>query len=270
MDTLLTNHNHPNDHRDNQPNDHQDNHQDNTGDLKRPWLPGPPPPRQLNNVNVKSISPLVRYQRYGEIPIRRINLHRSLEQGIRSLLQAYPPVVSSPGSDYSFLFHGCGAPVTDVHIQSFQSLGPEISFSRPRSYFSAGPAVYWTNSLIFALQWSYFTRTSRWVSPDGLSAANFECILYVSRVDMSEIPKKHNAHAVPNPTNGGEEQRLIQASLYGARIFPELTLSQWCESNMTKNSTSSPPPGTNLANWDLVSARIPEVSDLGLLAISDV
>lgn len=107
-----------------------------------------------------------------------------------------------------FLFHCCAKKATSTLIQSFVQKGPSIEFARPNGYFSRSRAVYWTNSLDFAFAWGVFRATGKWQSPRRDD--HFECTIYVSKVDLTNIPTQNGIYMVAVPECTEKEQRLVE------------------------------------------------------------
>jgi len=189
-------------------------------DKDRFWLPGPPPARR--ETSIESVERWYRANGLPElhVPVRRVDLW-STENRTSLTLQPYfeelrrcdrSPTHSiqrhEPGK-HMFLFHGCANDISPLLIQSFSRRGPSIRFSRPKSYFSREPAVYWTSSLDFAFAWCVFTETGHWLLSFSKS---FECIICVSKVDLSSIHPPSGVYVITPPSNAEGEQRLVDAS----------------------------------------------------------
>lgn len=185
------------------------------------WLPGPPPARRKTSIETVELS----YQADGlpelQVPVRRVDLW-SRENRTSLTLQRYFRRLGrcdkSPGhhqihrSQYGkqmFLFHGCANDISPMLVESFSRRGPSIRFSRSQGYFSRKPAVYWTTSLDFAFAWCVFTETGHWF----LSFCQaFECVIYVSKVDLPSIRPPSGVYMIPPPSTAEDEQRLVDAS----------------------------------------------------------
>ncbi|OCL06211.1 hypothetical protein AOQ84DRAFT_378813 [Glonium stellatum] len=150
-------------------------------------------------------------------------------------------------SQTTLLFHSCANDISPSLLQSFSKRGPSIRFARPKSYFSRRPAVYWTDSLDFAVAWGIFTETGRWVSDIWNELISIECLVYVSKVDLSSIPAPFGVHIIPSPrTPEGEKQ-----------------LDEWCNANNNDGDAGSriPPPNSDKSDWSLIGSRIPMVGN---------
>ncbi len=199
----------------------------NSGKPQRWWLPGPPPPRRLISLNDVEAS----YRQEGipelNVPVRPVTL-RDLPTKTGPLApylgQLGRPVINSDGAPVAtpiYLFHGCGEPVTPEVIRSFARRGPSIRFSRPRSYFSSSPAVYWSNSVEFSIAWSVFARTGSWgFGQSGReSQAPFECLIFVSRLDLGLARFDGGLYRIPRPQTPEEEEELGQVSLTSRNVL---------------------------------------------------
>jgi hypothetical protein len=160
------------------------------------------------------------------IPVRRITVSSAifppcaaLDQYLGRLDQ--PPSARGSGNpEATYLFHGCGNAIDDDVVKSFSRRGPSVRFARSRSYFSACPAVYWSNSIEFAIAWSFFAETGdwNWDRLDGRRA--FQCLIFVSKPDLSAL--EQNLYLVPRPRTTLEEEELADVShMVAARVVPD-------------------------------------------------
>ncbi len=198
-----------------------------SGKPQRWWLPGPPPPRRLVSLNDVEAS----YRREGipelGVPVRSVTL-RGLPTKTGPLApylgQLGKPLINPDGAPVAtpvYLFHGCGEPVTPDVIRSFARRGPSIRFSRPSSYLSSSPAVYWSNSVAFSIAWSFFARTGSWgFDQSGReSQAPFECLIFVSRLDLGMARFDGGLYHIPSPQTPEEEEELGQVSLTSRNVL---------------------------------------------------
>ncbi|KAH6995868.1 hypothetical protein BKA56DRAFT_570156 [Ilyonectria sp. MPI-CAGE-AT-0026] len=215
---------------------------------RRWWLPGPPPPRRLISLDLVEES----YRRDGtpelSVPVRSIRVpwvERS------SVLAPYLDRSDKPGSAEEtpvsgpkYLFHGCGNVLGPRVIQSFARRGPSIRFSRSQSYFSADQAVYWSNSVEFAIAWSFFSETGSWNLNDFDGKRPFRCLIFVSRLDLAEPSFEGGLYLIPRPQSPEEEAEL----------------GDWCDANRTKMAQTRriPPPKSQKADWGVIGSRIPK------------
>lgn len=182
----------------------------NMGDKDdRWWLPGPPPSRRLMQLSEVEES----YLRDGipplAIPVREVHLN-SFSCG-DDLCPRYPEPKSDPRecSGPLLLYHGCAHITSQDIFTSFASWGPSIRFSRSRGYFSASPAVYWTNSITFAISWCIFTETGSWKLADSDARTKpFNCLIYVTKVDMVAAALVDELYIIPPPMTCHEELEL--------------------------------------------------------------
>ncbi|KAH6624808.1 hypothetical protein B0J18DRAFT_191266 [Chaetomium sp. MPI-SDFR-AT-0129] len=199
------------------------------GKSRRWWLPGPPPPRRL--ISLHDVEESYRLEGIPElaVPVRTLELRGGLQVlTAANPLAPYIDQLDRPGTDAQggspvatltplYLFHGCGEPVNPEVIRSFARWGPSIRFSRSSSYFSPRPAVYWTNSIEFAIAWSFFARTGSWgLDGDQLDrddGQSFECLIFVSKLDLGTAGFDGGLHMIPRPQTVEEEEELAQASL---------------------------------------------------------
>lgn len=237
-------------------------------DKDRPWLPGAPPIRRRRSIS----SVLNSYQEDGlpdlKIPVRKVKLTSETNEIWRTQkLDHYANPEKKTINDNArqgrqHLFHGCASKVDAALTQSMAYMGPSIRFSRPRGYFSSTPAVYWTNSLMFALAWCVFTKSGKWIShpsqlPDGL-----ECLTYVSEVDISTLPTEAGTYIIPQPGCLSDEQNLVDVS-GSCELDWGPNNQKWCASNMSQRDHPSrtSPPGAKKTDWSLIGSRIPRVSN---------
>ncbi|EUC30362.1 hypothetical protein COCCADRAFT_39414 [Bipolaris zeicola 26-R-13] len=204
----------------------------------RYWLPGPPPRRRIKELRPPENLPCIKH--HLKIPVRKVNLW-SFQNRTSTTLAPYfdarKATSSLDGNTLSttqrYLFHGCANEISPALLESFSRYGPSIYFSRPQSYFSRTPAVYWTESLDFAFAWCLSPETTP-----------FECLIYVSRVEQNILIDESHCYMVPTPSNYDEEQQLVE----------------WCDSNMSKSAEPDrvPPPYSNRSDWPLIGSRIPQ------------
>jgi hypothetical protein len=236
-------------------------------DSDRPWLPGPPPNRQEVPVEQAEADYDVEGFQDLQIPIRRVNLlpgSNFVTFSTKSLFkQLIPPVTSTKSTRY--LFHGCATNIDRRTLLSFSKMGPSIKFSRPRSYFSRQPAVYWTDSIEFALAWCVFTKTGKWKADYPSDNADFECIIYVTEINLNSLSDHFLSYSIPSDRSIDDEQALVDVSLFLSTLFNLLKSKQWCLANIDQKGDSSriPPPGTTMSDWNLIISRIPKVSRAG-------
>ena len=184
-------------------------------DQDRPWLPGPPPLRRCQSMEDMKPADLQNDRgRTLGIPVRKLLLspleHKATYDSITRLPRSQPNVSKAFDLLQEVdLYHGCSAPVSPALLQSFATRGPSICYSRPKSYFSRQPAVYWTDSLEFALAWCVFTKTGCWTT---YASPNFECVLYRSRVRLKDLNASDGCYVVPLPSSILEEQCLTDVS----------------------------------------------------------
>ncbi|KAK3990435.1 hypothetical protein QBC44DRAFT_239005 [Cladorrhinum sp. PSN332] len=215
---------------------------------RRWWLPGPPPPRRLVSLQTVEES----YHRDGiselAVPVRSITLRSRKDYA--SVLASYTCISSTSSPEPIYLFHGCGNSISHDVTRSFSRWGPSIRFSRARSYFSAGPAVYWSNSLEFAIAWSFFAETGSWdmslsrQDTQQQQQQPFVCLVYMSKVSMQAMNSvEHGLYLIPEPESRLEEEEL----------------EEWCNGNLDPGRRPSPlaPPKTKTARWGIVGSRIP-------------
>ena len=116
-------------------------------------------------------------------------------------------------SQKTLLFHSCANEISPSLLQSFSKRGPSIRFARPQSYFSRRPAVYWTDSLEFAYAWGVYTETGRWIPNVLNEPISIECLVFVSKVDLSSIPAPSGVHIIPSPCTSEGEVQLDNVSV---------------------------------------------------------
>ena len=182
----------------------------------RHWLPGPPPRRRIKELRPPENIPCV--DRHLAVPVRKVDLW-SFKNRTSTTLAPYfdartgvTSLDNGMGTTERFLFHGCASEINPALLQSFSRYGPSIYFSRPQSYFSRKPAVYWTESLDFAFAWCVFSETGRWEPDLSPGKTPFECLIYVSKVEQTILHDESHCYAIPTPSNGEEEQRLVEVS----------------------------------------------------------
>lgn len=95
-----------------------------------------------------------------------------------------------------YIFHACGNEVSHALLESFSRRGPSIRFAREGCYFSTRPAVYWTNSLNFALAWALYTETGQWCLSNRLGHRPLEFVVYVSSVRLPKLKTKTGLYAI--------------------------------------------------------------------------
>lgn len=183
----------------------------------REWLPGPPPRRRQKDLSTLQDSNCHEQDLNGfHIPIRKVDL-RSFENRNSEMLRAYfiegasTRTTANAATDKVYLFHGCAGEIKPDLLTSFSRYGPSIHFSRPQSYLSRGPAVYWTDSLDFAFAWCVFSETGRWI-PDISPEASIECLIYVSRVKREALQDITRCYNIPVPASEQDEQELVDVS----------------------------------------------------------
>ena len=181
------------------------------------WLPGPPPPRRLLSLDAVEES----YRKDGtpelSVPVRFISVPWISRC---SILAPYFGRLDQPTSDAgapaagpTYLFHGCGNDISPKVVQSFSRRGPSIRFSRSQSYFSAGRAVYWSNSVEFAIAWSFFSETGSWNLNEFDGKQPFQCLLFVSQLNLAETDFDGGLYLIPRPYIAAEEEELGDVSL---------------------------------------------------------
>ncbi|KAK4156179.1 hypothetical protein C8A00DRAFT_41334 [Chaetomidium leptoderma] len=223
------------------------------GKPNRWWLPGPPPPRRL--ISLHDVEESYRLEGIPElaVPVRSVTLRGPLTAA--GPLAPYTGQLGRPVTDPqgapvaapAYLFHGCGEPVSPEVIRSFARRGPSIRCSRSSSYFSPRPAVYWSNSVEFAIAWSLFARTGSWGldQADREDRQSFECLIFVSRLDLGTAKFDGGLYMIPRPQTPEEEEEL----------------GQWCEQNMNRGDLGhkrpAPPPKSHRADWGVIGSRIP-------------
>jgi hypothetical protein len=154
------------------------------------------------------------------VPVRSVTVRGPLTaagplaQYIGQLGRPVTDAQGAPAATPAYLFHGCGEPLSPEVIRSFARWGPSIRFSRSSSYFSPRPAVYWSNSVEFAIAWSFFARSGRWGlgQPDRDDRQSFDCLIFVSRLDLGTARFDGGLFMVPRPQTPEEEEELGQAS----------------------------------------------------------
>jgi len=223
------------------------------GKPQRWWLPGPPPPRRL--ISLHDVEESYRLEGIPElaVPVRSVTLRGPLTAAdplllyIDQLGTAVTDVQGAPVATAAYVFHGCGEPVSPEVIRSFARRGPSIRFSRSSSYFSPRPAVYWSNSVEFAITWSFFARTGSWGldQPDRGDRQSFECLIFVSRLDLGTARFDGGLYMIPRPQTPEEEEEL----------------GPWGKRNMdrgdVRDTQPTPPPKSHRADWGVVGSRIP-------------
>lgn len=182
----------------------------------RYWLPGPPPRRRIKELRPPENLP--RVDHHLEIPVRKVNLWSFQNRTSTTLApyfdahKAVSSLDSALGTTKRYLFHGCANEISPALLESFSKYGPSIYFSRPQSYFSRTPAVYWTASLDFAFAWCVFSETGQWEPNLSPETTPFECLIYVSSVEQNILTDESNCYLVPTPSNYDEEQQLVKVS----------------------------------------------------------
>ena len=182
---------------------------------KRPWLPGPPPPRRQKSINEVAATYQAEGHPHLNIPVREIeihHLHALLKTDMAKTLLFHTSHLLNESE--TLLFHGCGTSITPNVVQSFSMMGPSIRFARPGGYFSTSPAVYWTTSFKFALAWCIFTRTGSWPTPSGSIPVNFECIIVVAKVHFEKLAQGHKTIFLSCPTSTQEENSFASVGFY--------------------------------------------------------
>ncbi|KAF2679863.1 hypothetical protein K458DRAFT_393427 [Lentithecium fluviatile CBS 122367] len=217
----------------------------------RYWLPGSPPRRRLKDLGtVERLLGPNDYLPDLRIPVRPINLW-SFENRESSTLGPYFKRRGHFGDksrrneeEALYLFHGCATEISPDLLHSFARHGPSIHFSRPQSYFSRAPAVYWTDSLDFAFAWCVFSETGRWIPDITPGSKPFECLVYVSKVDAAILANPGKCFHIAEPDADHMEMQLVD----------------WCNANMEKSNPINriPPPGSDKADWSVISSRIPK------------
>lgn len=193
-------------------------------DRDRPWLPYHPPERSARSIE----SARMIYEDNGfpnlSIPIRTVNLLAGDSiTCARHALHLYIHEGDGPDTkptNERFLFHGCSTAASPALLQSFAKMGPSIYFSRPKSYLSRGPAVYWTDSFEFALAWCVFTKTGKWMANEPYQSRDFECLIYVSKVNINDLSSRFDTHLINTPSSIEEEQNLVDVCYQ--LVFPNL------------------------------------------------
>lgn len=174
------------------------------------WLPGPPPPRRLISLASVEESYLKDGTPALDIPIRHVKVSQpSLQKTLDSYVDQSKNPITSPGT--MVLFHGCGNTISPDIVRSFARRGPSIRYSRDRGYLSTKPAVYWTNSINFAISWCVFSKTGAWQFNDMKGDnTSFTCLLYISRLNLSKTFPQ-GIYMVPPPQNPEDEDELSGA-----------------------------------------------------------
>lgn len=232
-------------------------------DSDRPWLPGPPPNRQNRAVEEALLAYRNARNPNLRIQIQHIALVMTGEHGhTNGFLDAFEgPLQPWKGISRSrYLFHGCATKINKHTLDSFSEMGPSITFARRSGYFSREPAVYWSDTIELALAWCVFARTGRWTL--SLSAlAEFECIIYVTELPTELATRHLTLYSIPCPESTEQEQALVDVSVCSL-AFPRLTTIQWClaNGNTEGDKPRLAPPGTVIADWDIIRSRIPKVS----------
>jgi hypothetical protein len=182
-------------------------------DSDRPWLPGPPPDRQGILVEEAEADWDSEGLQDLQIPIHRIAVLAGSDftAFLKSPLfeQAIPAANSTAGDSTKILFHGCATKINEKTLHSFSKMGPSIKFSRRRSYFSRKPAVYWTDSVEFALAWCVFTKTGEWGMKYPPSDTPFECVIYIAAVNITSLAAQSSVYSIPDSGSVEDEQQLV-------------------------------------------------------------
>jgi hypothetical protein len=219
------------------------------------WLPGPPPSRGLISIEAVELSNRTdELIDLPQVPVRQVDLwsthncitptlqpyfekqctvtdnSRSLvpspKRKFESILGAGSTIQPIPGEKL-YLFHCCANKATTALLQSFVRRGPSIRFARSNGYFSRTPAVYWTNSLDFAFAWGVFTATGKWTTPRR--DEHFECIIYVSKVNLWETPTLNGMYLMAVPGCAERENMLVNVRESKViNLFPTANLLPSC------------------------------------------
>lgn len=192
------------------------NHKKERSKEDRYWLPGPPPRRRLKGLDTLEFSYPSSLPNL-HVPIRAVDLWSNDNRKSKTLAPYFQRKTldsgTSPKPEALYLFHGCASEISPALLRSFSKYGPSIHFSRPRSYFSRTPAVYWTDSLDFAFAWCVFSETGRWLPEISSESPPFECLVYVSKVDSTILDDRNAAFLVPVPNSDASEQELVDVSV---------------------------------------------------------
>lgn len=187
----------------------------------RYWLPGPPPRRRIKELGPPENLSCVDH--HLAIPIRKVNIWSFQNRTSTTLApyfdarKAVSSLDNSLGTTERYLFHGCGNEISPALLESFSRYGPSIYFSRPQSYFSRTPAVYWTTSLDFAFAWCVFSETGQWEHNLSPETTPFECLIYVSKVEQNILTDEPHCYVIPTPSDYDEEQQLVEVSKHWLR-----------------------------------------------------
>jgi len=202
-------------------------------DSDRPWLPGPPPDRQEILVEQAEADWDSEGLQDLQIPIHAITVLAGSD--FMSLLKssifkaAIPCITPVAENGRKLLFHCCATKIDEKTIHSFSKMGPSIKFSRRKSYFLRQPAVYWTDSIEFALAWCILVKTDEWRTDCPPSGTAFDFVIYIAELNITSLP--------------GSLLRLLHSRLlFGEcwvkacqciRILRSITISDVLSSNLT-------------------------------------
>lgn len=183
---------------------------------QRPWLPGPPPPRLSLESRSKLMlggSSIFKQLHVENIQLRPDLSNSQLQKYLGQVLDA-EFLLSSNLPPSFYIFHATTVPTGDESIiKSIVRRGPSLDFARPRSYFSATPAVYYTTSLEFALAWSIFTQTGSWETSWRFDSPELTSVVFVARITLHELIKEFDMNILFPPVTQEEEQTLQNVSL---------------------------------------------------------
>lgn len=182
-----------------------------------------PPPRRTASLREVENSYQTEGVRELSIPARHIRVP-TVDGG--NILSSYmrniqlPPNLANHGESTTpaqvdksmYLFHGCGNAIDAQVINSFARWGPSIRFSRPRSYLSPGQAVYWTNSIEFAVAWSFFAEYGHWDLESIQPNRPFRCLVSVSKLDLTRVSFEGGLYLIPAPQTAEDEDQLREVS----------------------------------------------------------
>jgi hypothetical protein len=181
---------------------------------RRWWVPGPPPPRR--SISLEAVEESYRRDDTPElcVPARYITVGLTDFLG-NGAIAPYTHCLGQPegcGTPPMYLFHGCGNAVNPDVVGSFIRRGPSIRFARSRGYFSVKQAVYWSNSIHYAIAWSHFTETGDWDLDRFDGRRPFRCLIFVSKLDFSRPNIRLGTYLIPTPRTPREEEELVEVS----------------------------------------------------------
>ncbi|KAI0506505.1 hypothetical protein F5B22DRAFT_623339 [Xylaria bambusicola] len=172
------------------------------------------------------------------IPLETVGVHAPDHPAIGRYMGQHSSFAGSLVGERLY-FHACTQSLDTALLRSFQASGPSLRFAHGGGYLCRSPAVYWTNSLEFALLWCFLGGSDRHDEEVSVPRSG---LIFVSRLDISCLATSRTL--VIRPPEGDVE---------------EIEFVKWCKNNK-ELAYAIPSDGASTVGaneHDLIASRIP-------------